>query len=81
MKSYRSQVSLEHDMTPTRVQVEKHSIHNFVPKPQKINILKNTTSNEFACIPDPSRVYKKTTKTKKEVNKKKQFFDADKHMG
>jgi hypothetical protein len=49
-------------MTPTRVKVEKTALNGFCEKPERINILKNTTSTEFACIPDPSRVYKNPTK-------------------
>jgi|TARA_B110000285_G_C14978165_1_gene539978 hypothetical protein len=50
-------------MTPTRIKVEKTALNGFCAKPEKINILKNTTSTEFACIPDPSRVYKNPTKS------------------
>lgn len=66
-------------MTPSRVTVEKNSINGFCKKPERVEIQKNTTSEEFACIPDPSRVYKKITqKARIQVNKRKQFFEADK---
>ena len=72
-------------MTPTRIKVEKTALNGFCAKPEKINILKNTTSTEFACIPDPSRVYKNPTKSvakqPKKVTKRKQFFGSDKYKG
>jgi len=69
-------------MTPTRIKVPQHSVNGYCPKPEKVQIQKNTTSTEFACIPDPSRVYKKTNqKARNDASKRRQFFDANKHKG